>query len=414
MRILLARLLGLGGVGLIAACGADDRSVTGDDDEIKVSASQQERTALVRSAEVWDKAEFDKLASKNLRAGVAAPGMPEPGGEIVCKFIDPQDKNEFSGKTEKFNCGPCELTPQELAAGKKPCTVKKKTKIKYAGKGHPTREFTPQRLVEWGQQDARASNSGEVASEVIGTRLMWALGFYADRMYPARVLCYGCPEDPWPVYQRFPSPDAGGPRDDRWFAYAAAEIKHPGEKVEVTADQGWDWNEHTLISEAEGGAPREQVDALRLLGAFMQHGDNKPDNQRLLCLDEGVTPDGKCKPGFARVMIQDIGAGFGAPGFLGIGIKKADLGAWQGERLWQDLRSCTANLDTTKPERTLKDPKVTESARAFLSGLMDRLTDEQLRTIFEIARVSERGDSIDDWMRVFNEKRAALRQRCGG
>jgi hypothetical protein len=412
MRNLLARLLGVGVVGLVAACAADDAGTSRDDDEIRVSASQQERTALVRSAKVWDKAEFDALAAKNIRAGVPAPGMPEPGGEIVCKFMDPQGKDEFSGKTEKFNCGPCELTPQEIAAGKKPCTVKKKTKIKYGGKGHPTREFTPQRFAEWGQKDARSGSAGEVVSEVIGTRLMWALGFYADRMYPARVLCYGCPENPWPVYQNFPDRDAGGPRDDRWFAYAAAELKQPGEKVEVTADQGWDWNEHTVISEAAGGSPRDHVDALRLLGAFMQHGDNKPDNQRLVCLDQGVTPDGKCTPGFARVMIQDIGAGFGGPGFFGV--KKADLGAWQGERLWQDLRSCTANLDTSKPERTLRDPKVSDSARAFLSSLMDRLTDDQLRTIFEIARVTERGDSIEDWMRAFNEKRAALRQRCGG
>jgi len=34
----------------------------------------------------------------------------------------------------------------------------------------------------------------EVYSEVAATRLLWALGFYADEMYPVRLKCLQCPE----------------------------------------------------------------------------------------------------------------------------------------------------------------------------------------------------------------------------
>ena len=36
-------------------------------------------------------------------------------------------------------------------------------------------------------------NNGEVFGEVLATRLLWALGFGADRMYPVNVVCRGCP-----------------------------------------------------------------------------------------------------------------------------------------------------------------------------------------------------------------------------
>jgi hypothetical protein len=41
------------------------------------------------------------------------------------------------------------------------------------------------------------SGNGEVYAEVAATRLLWALGFGADRMYPVRVLCRGCPIRRW-------------------------------------------------------------------------------------------------------------------------------------------------------------------------------------------------------------------------
>ncbi len=39
--------------------------------------------------------------------------------------------------------------------------------------------------------------NGEVYAEVAASRLSWALGFQADVMYPTRVTCRNCPDDPF-------------------------------------------------------------------------------------------------------------------------------------------------------------------------------------------------------------------------
>jgi hypothetical protein len=65
---------------------------------------------------------------------------------------------------------------------------------------------------------------------------------------------------------------------------------------------------------------------------------------------------------------------------------------------------------------TLGDPTISDAGRAFLAGLLVQLTDEQLRDLFEIARVDRRsltpnsaeavpGTSADEWVTVFKHKR---------
>jgi len=110
---------------------------------------------------------------------------------------------------------------------------------------------------------------------VLATRLFWALGFAADRMYPVRVRCTGCPEDP------SKSPLIAGKVVE--FDPAAIERKLPGRPMETKTDSGWKWSElEDIGAEAPAGA-RAHRDALKLLAAFVQHTDNKAANQRLLC-----------------------------------------------------------------------------------------------------------------------------------
>ena len=40
------------------------------------------------------------------------------------------------------------------------------------------------------------ANDNEVFAEIVATRLMWAMGYYADAWYPVQVECHGCPENP--------------------------------------------------------------------------------------------------------------------------------------------------------------------------------------------------------------------------
>src|SRR5205085_9732127 len=109
----------------------------------------------------------------------------------------------------------------------------------------------------------------------LGTRLLWALGFGADRMYSVRVVCHDCPT-------RFNGMTT--PAGDQIFDPAAIEHKMNG--AEFRPDDGWTWDELELVSEEADGATRAQVDALKLLAVFMQHTDSKREQQRLMCREE--------------------------------------------------------------------------------------------------------------------------------
>jgi hypothetical protein len=412
----------LSAVTIVAAVGC---AATSDEDvesgESPVTISADKRQAAVAGARVWSEAEFAKLATKDVFRGQNFKNAPIPGTEIICKFIEPKEKGELGGKTEKFQCGPCELTPDEIAAGKKACNVEDTLKVKYSGIGRPATETNPARLAEWTLQDAKSN--GEVFAEGVGTRLMWALGYYADGIYPVKVTCYGCPEKPWDTYRSYPTA-AGGARLDRKFTFGAVEIKGDGKKIEATPDQGFDWKlDAPKIDPAKGGSSKDEVESWKLLAAFMFHGDNKAANQRLFCPKAALAEDGTCTE--PKAMMQDVGASFGSEGAIfGLGYKKAELNAWKNEALWKDQRTCQANLQSV---HELKHPVITESGRAFLARLMDKsvLTDEKVTAIFTASRIAERGEKIKgadgrerlvtvaDWVAAFNKKREDLSRPCG-
>ncbi len=290
------------------------------------------RRDYVTKAQVWDADQYEKLKSltpEQIKAGQPFEDAFPFNRAITCRFVEPTLKNIVGGMTPKFLCGggtaadpcpECNVTQKEL-------------KVKF-GKD--------------------PSANPEIYAEVMGTRLLWLLGFKADGDYPVRVTCLNCPADPWSVYQGFRNQagrldkknpkdvekaadiakQLGGGRATRSFLYAVIESKFPGTKIKAeevdcsSSDAentdprcgGFSWNETAQISEAAGGAPKAQVDAFRLLAAFMTHADNKPGNQRLVCPDGNVGADGTCTRPFA--MIQDIGAGFGSTAFFGLGYRR--------------------------------------------------------------------------------------------
>ena len=211
-----------------------------------------EHDAALRRAQVW----FEPAVPVDQARLGENPAGPDdetfsPDEEVVCSF-----KPDFvSGSTPKFDC--------ERPNGKK-------IKVKYG------------------------RDNAEIYAEVVASRLLTALGFPADRMYVVkRVRCFGCPPDPFeglqclnegkPVESCFSNLDYTKSVD---FDYAVIERRLKGAELETKRVRGWGWDELTKIDPAAGGASRAQVDALRLLAVFLNHWDNKPKNQRVLCLDE--------------------------------------------------------------------------------------------------------------------------------
>jgi hypothetical protein len=283
---------------------------------------------------------------------------------VICGFLE----TKLSGTTQKFEC---KVGDDVL-------------KVRY-GKGN-----------------------GEVEGAVLASRLLWALGFGADGVYPVRVTCRGCTSDPWKEHAR-----ASG---EQLFDPAVIERKPKGHEMNSENEGGWAWPELDLVDEQQGGAPAAQRDALKLLAVFMQHTDNKGEQQRLLCLADGPRGKNECDKPF--MMLHDVGVTFGqANHFNRASVGSVNFDQWSKTPMWKgDGAACVGHMSKSSTG-TLGDPKISEAGRQFLANLLLQLTDRQLRDLFEVARVdlrSRRPDSdeppasIDEWVAAFKHKRDAI------
>ncbi len=251
--------------------------------------------------------------------------------------------------------------------------------------------------------------NGEVYAEVAASRLLWALGFGADRMYPVRVTCRGCPRE-----------FNGTRRENGEYIFDPATIERKMPGLEIA--DAWSWKELDKVDEA-AGAPRAHRDALKLMAVFLQHTDTKPQQQRLVCLDRDARADAPCQQPF--MMVNDIGLTFGrANTFNENDASGMNLNAWSKTPVWKDASSCVGNLPKSFTG-TLDYPVISEAGREFLAGLLTQLTDQQIRDVFTVARVELRGRTpgngrdgfatVDEWVAAFKTKRAEIvNKRCSG
>ena len=284
--------------------------------------------------------------------------------KVICDFSGPG--SQMGGKTPKFSC---KITRVEGADG----AVQTLT---------PEMDEEPVK-VKFGADD------NEVYAEVASTRLMWALGYYADAWFPVRVECHNCPEN---------VVSGSGPAATRMFDPATIVRKFPGHKMYENGneEQGWSWKELDTAS----GRPTYERDGLKLLAAFLQHSDNKPPQQRLAC--DKVHVDQKTQPFTTTceqpvMLVQDVGATFGGGGwFTSNGSAKMNLQVWSGKKLWNKVgtdgapRQCEAALRKSLTAHDgLSDPVISEEGRRFDAGLMCQLSDQQIEELFKASRAAQ-------------------------
>jgi hypothetical protein len=292
--------------------------------------------------------------------------------KVTCEFAKAGE--EKNGNTPKFDCS---ITRVENAAGQ-------------------VQTLTPEMDEEPVKVKFRPDNR-ETYAEAASTRLLWALGFYADAMFPVRVTCLNCPADPQ---------KASGPKGTHVFNEGVIERMADGRKMyEISKgeDQGWSWKEFETV-----GRPSYEKDGLKMIAAFIIHSDNKPPQQRLVC--DGVQVDQSTKPftttcKASRVLIQDTGATFGGGGkFTNKTSAKMNLGEWSKKRVWKKVgtsstpgapgnQECQAELPKSLAAKDgLGDPIISEEGRRFAAGLMCQLSDRQISDLFTVARVAEQPD----------------------
>jgi hypothetical protein len=305
------------------------------------------RLEAIRKARVWRPT---NVRGKDMRAGPQGPGSFMPDQLVRCDYVE----STFEGRSPKFDCA---------------ITAADRVKVKYG------------------------DDNGEVYAEVAATRLFWALGFAADRVYPVRVECHGCPKD---------RKGKAEPERVDLIDPAAIERRFDGHTVDAEEGHGWTWPELDLIDERAGGAPSAHVDALKLLAATLQHTDSKAVNQRLV-----IAPDGQ-----PYMLINDLGLTFGRANIMNRNpIGSANLDGWSHTPVWAPGGGCVANIERSYTG-TLDHPRIGEPGRAMLSGLLDELTMEQIEDLFDVSRMAERSHrSVRAWADAFEKKRAEIRSR---
>src|SRR5262249_4760776 len=234
---------------------------------------------------------------------------------------------------------------------------------------------------------------------VAATRLLWALGFGADALYPVHVVCRNCPDKVAKQGERTPE----GTRID----FAAIEREFKGHEIETSAeDRGWSWADLDLGEERAGGAPVAQRDALKLLVVLLQHGDNKTDQQRFVCRGGKKDDVASCADPF--LMIHDLGMTFGRANlFNRATIGSVNLEHWSSTPIWKPGLRCVGNLPSSQTG-TLADPSISGPGRQFLADRLARPTDRHLADLFTGARFADRpngGGPVDAWLDAFKKKR---------
>lgn len=326
----------------------------------KKIVTQEERADALARAAVWLKPGVEIS-----RANLGAPaGQPQ---SIACKFI----LDAPGGTAPKFDC--------TLDSGER-------IRVKYGR--------TP-----------------EIPSEVAASRLLHALGFGTDEVILVENLrCYGCPKEPFFTMKAVDFTQAAGVYSklvnyDTYedFEWALVERKHPARPIGTKDVEGWAFHELDQIDRAKGGAPLAHVDALRLMAVFLAYWDNKPENQRLVCLSQEDWPEGgRCEQPFA--MMQDLGGGFGP--------RKVDLGGWQAAPIWANRDTCVATMESLPYQGATFSPVgITEAGRRHAASLLEQLSDDQIEDLFESARFHKKksfftahAKPVSNWVATFKNR----------
>jgi len=242
-------------------------------------------------------------------------------------------------------------------------------------------------------------HDSEIHGEAAASALLRMLGYASDVVtIVPRLRCYGCPRHPFVAmhlrrsfhFLLVPEQIEHGFTDFEWVS---VEHKFPAPAIETDAVSGWEWRELDKVD-----APRAEVDAFRLVAAFLAHWDNKSQNQRLICLDGGGAD---CMRPLA--MIQDVGASFGPP--------KVNLARWRDLPIWHDRTTCMISMRALPFEgATFEDVRITEPGRALAATRLGSVSDAEIERLFADARFPQFQAGTDDerdlkaWTAAFRDR----------
>jgi hypothetical protein len=221
----------------------------------------------------------------------------------------------------------------------------------------------------------------EVFTEIAATRILWALGFPADHVYPvASSTCIGCTSDPFKDNlkdNKASVHDAGVV-----FKVAAVGRDMPWDSIDPEDDETWSWREVAGFYSSGQFSRRQKVeyDAYRMaLGLFTYHNAIDIQN-RVTCA--AWKPDASNPKICAQPMIfvQDVGSTFGKPGSFLSANPRGKFSAWKSQTVFKNLDACELRYPLDGDSRPLKE------AQDLLVKRLASLDRERVLAIFRVAR----------------------------
>jgi hypothetical protein len=342
-----------------------------------------ERSRAEQTARVYRTPDpgYDPVLGYNPAQGPrrGAPPIDSNGLAKPIHCMANKDESPGAGTTPKFHCSVAGVTEEEGNL------------IRYKIKPH----FK-------GQE--REKRNGEIYGEFLSSRFSKALGFFADDEWVADVRCPDCEKSL-----------------TRSFQGASFSPFQPAAGVELPLGRGIDVNcnnkdsgslADSLDKLLQSGAPRAQVDALKLWLAFIDHGDTKTDNHKFACLKSKTGADNTriCEPGEAVFYVSDMGSTFG---HSASSEKKARLDVWKSK---DPIKVSDGRCSTTA--KSVGDTNISEEGRRLLAGGLQRLLDDEkqdktITRVFQVSRNAERDRPPAEWAAEFERKaRMIIGARC--
>lgn len=335
---------------------------------------------------------------------------------VYCQTTEAHQDMGSTGKNSKFFCNLMQIVNGRLKFVYETNGKPDKIKVKY---------HEPNKV------------NDEVFGEILSTRLLWALGFGADRIYTQNnTHCYGCSENPFKD-RRLDESSFSTPRS---FPLTVIERKFSGNEIvflpqgkekpdnaswrqdEKGYMEGWSFMELLYKLPDDPAKKYEQYmhrDALRLLSVFIHHLDLKPQNNRIVCRGE-VTANNQCR-GDVVLIIQDVGSTFGVKvDIFKLGLDKVRYEVFAKRSFWDKPEKCQVeNAILGLDDPSMNDFQASELGRQFLVRLLDGFTEgsagrKRVEDLFRASRVTEKAPyTIKQWADAFYNRYYQLKYPMG-
>ncbi len=168
---------------LFAAIVVGAQALQNDEKEIKIGfVSEAKRLEAIRNAELVD-TQDNPIGKADIIKGPDQKSKSKNefrfNDRVFCRFSKPAE--DMGGRTPKFKCVVEKIERTQTNADGNlevvsiPVKPNDEIKVKFKPEGKENKE---------------------IHAEATATRLFWALGYFADAVFPVQLTCLGCPENP--------------------------------------------------------------------------------------------------------------------------------------------------------------------------------------------------------------------------